>query len=352
MDFEYNNQTMASEIIEYIDNLDFSNTTESSQAIEPVNRNITKDIISTYFSRFRSEKTVSKMKLKVFNKKIEKIYNIMLGTILRYIKYIPNTVKNTNDQYVIYDDMKKLTFFNVIGNTMLYSKYIHDNMIDLFVSNKNKRVKTNILSSQPQYTNFFNTMLVDVLKVSDFKIDETLLDKDNFSMSINSMLKLISTYCIKNNIYVKNTYPYNINGLVYYRDIKTIQFSKLPDHSVLFDKIYELINQKNENILKTFILSIKEQNKNIVFIPKSYYNNNKIIFTYIELVSNDNIITSEAKLDISKLKDQISNIYIKIFGFSTILRFITSKDQTITNEGLVNKIGKIIEKTQEKLKST
>lgn len=350
MEYDINDQNISTAIIDYIDNLEFSNSNQSQIVLAPVNRTITKNIISTFFSRFKNEKSFSKMKIKLFNKKLEKLYNMMLGTTLRYIKYIPNTVKNTNDNYIIYDNLKKLTFYNLISNTMTYSKNIHDNMMELFTCSKNKKEKRNIVMAIPQYNQFFFSMLHDILKISDFKFDLSTLDNRVFNLSINTMLKLISTYCLNNDCYHKTLYPYNMNGTIVYRDIKVINFSKLPHNNIIFDKILELSLQNNENILKTYMLLMEENNKKIILIPKSYFNKVKILFTYIEII-DENIYTSEAKLDISKLSDQINNIYIKIFGFSTILRFLINKETNNFDENVINKISKIIEKTQEKLKS-
>jgi len=350
MDYDLNEQTVSDAIIDYIDNLEFSNSTHSQPNLAPVNRTITKNIISTYFSRFKNDNSFSKMKVKLFNKKLEKIYTMILGTILRYAKYIPNTIKNTNDNYVIYDSMKKLSFYNLISNTMTNSKNIHENMMELFTCNRNKKNKKNIVVVDSKYNKFFYEMLYDILTISDFKFDKKLMDENNFNLSINTMLKLISTYCLKNECYKKTLYPYNVNGSVIYRDIKVINFAKLPYYNIIFDKIIELCSEKNESILKTFILLMEESSKKIILIPKNYSNNTKISFTYIEII-NDNIYTSEAKLEISKLYDQINNIYIKVFGFSSILRFLINKETNNFDENVINKITKIIEKTQEKLKS-
>lgn len=349
MDYEINQENVSDAIIDYIDNLEFSNNARSQPILAPVNRTITKNIISTYFSRFKSDNSFSKMKVKLFNKKLEKIYNIMLATILRYIKYIPNSVKNTNDNYVIYDTMKKLSFYNLISNTITNSKNIHENMMELFTCNKNKKNKKNIVVVESKYNSFFYEMLNDILTISDFKFDKKMLDENNFNLSVNTMLKLISTYCLKNDCYKKTLYPYNINGSVVYRDIKVINFSKLPNHKVVFDKMIQLCFEKNESILKTFILLMEEPSKKVILIPKNYNNNTKISFNYIEII-DDNIYTSEAKLEISKLYDQINNMYIKIFGFSSILRFLINKETNNFDENIIYKITKIIEKTQEKLK--
>lgn len=350
MDYDLNEQNVSDAIIDYIDNLEFSNSTHSQTILAPVNRTITKNIISTYFSRFKSENSFSKMKVKFFNKKLEKIYTMMIGTILRYIKYIPNTIKNTNDNYVIYDSMKKLSFFNVISNTMSNSKNIHENMMELFTCSKNKKNKKNIVVVESKYNMFFYNMLYDILTISDFKFDKKTLDENNFNLSVNTMLKLISTYCLKNNCYKKTLYPYNVNGSVIYRDIKVIHFSKLPNNKVIFDKMIELCLEKNESILKTFILLMEEPSKKVILIPKNYNGATKISFNYIEIV-DENIYTSEAKLEISKLYDQINNMYIKIFGFSSILRFLVNKETNNFDENIIYKITKIIEKTQEKLKN-
>jgi len=350
MDYNYENQNISNVIIDYIDNLDFSNSSQSQSVLPPVNRTITKNLINTYFSRFKNEKQFSKLKIKVFNKKLEKIYNIMLGVMIKYIKYIPNTTKIINDNYIIYDDMKKLTFYNLISDTMLLSKNIHDNMFDLFICNKNKSNNKTIITINRKYNKFFYEILYDVLEISDFKFDKTQLDENNFNLGFNTILKLISCFCIKNNCYDKTLYPYQINSNTMYKDIKVINFSKLPSFDLLFEKIFSLIVENNESILKTFILLMKEGNKNILLIPKSYQNKTKILFNYIEII-DDNIYTSDAKLDIIKLKDQINNIYIKIFGFSSIIRFLIEKENNNFNENIIIKLTKIIEKTQEKLKN-
>lgn len=350
MDYEYENQNISNDIIDYIDNLDFSNSSQSQSVLAPVNRNITKNIISTFFLRFKNEKQFSKMKIKIFNKKLEKIYNIMLGVIIKYIKYIPNTSKNINDSYVIYDDNKKLTSYNIISDTMFLSKSIHDNMFELFVCNKNTQNNKTVITINKNYNEFFYKILYDVLEISDFKFDKSLLNENNFNLGFNTILKLISCYCIKNNCYDKTLYPYQINSNVSYKDIKIITFNKLPHYHIIFEKMYSLIVENNESVLKTFILLMREGNKNVILIPKSYQNHTKISFNYIEII-DDNIYTSEAKLDITKLRDQVNNIYIKIFGFSTIVRFLIEKENNNYNENTINKLTKIIEKTQEKLKN-
>lgn len=332
------------EMLNYIDNIEFSNG--SKDEIIYSNRNIIKDSIHTFFNRFKNEKDFSKNKIKLFNKKVEKLYNILLTITLRYIKYIPNTFKNYK-KYIIYDNMNKITFYNLISNTITNSKSIHDNMNELFLVNKTSNKNNRTLVLNEKYIKTFLEMFNDILKLSDFKIDN--INVDNFNININSMLKLISAYSIKNDLYDKVLYPYNINGNYVYRNIKVLHLYKVPNFINIYDRIIELLIENNENIIKTFIIMFNENNKLKIFIPKNYFNKNKILFHCIE-TEDDNIISNEAKLDIIKLKDKDlhDKIYIKVFGFNTILRFLTIKDENKFENN--ERLCKIIEKVQDKLK--
>ena len=90
MDAEYDK--FVDNMIDYIDNIEFSNN--SKEDVIFANRNIVRDSISTFFNRFKNENNFNKQRLRVFNKKVEKLFNIMLGVILRYIRFIPNVYKN------------------------------------------------------------------------------------------------------------------------------------------------------------------------------------------------------------------------------------------------------------------
>ena len=333
-------------IINYIDNVEFS--FNSKEDIIFANRNIIRDSLMTFFDRFKNENNFTKARIRVFNKKVEKLYTILLGIILRYIRFIPNVVKPNYRMFIMYENMSKLTFYNVISNTVLNSKYIHDNMNELYLVNKvaTKNKKTLVLDQT--YYPVFLKMFEDILSISDFKIE---VNEKNFNMNINSMLKLISAYSIKNQIYEKSIYPYMINGSYVYRSIKLLHLNKIPEYSLIYDRILTLLTENNDMILKTFVILFKDNGVERLFIPKSYYNKTKILFHCIE-DKDDEIISNEAKLDIVKLREKElhDKIYIKIFGFSTILRLLsTNKESKYDNN---ERLCKIIEKVQDKLKNT
>jgi len=345
MDVEF--ESYGDNIINYIDNIEFSNT--SKEDVIYANRNIVKDNLVTFFSRFKNSNDFSKSKIKIFNKKVEKVYTILLGVTLRYIRFLPNVVKNNCKNYIDYNQINNSTFYNIIANTIMNSKHIHDHMNDLYIVNKsiNKNNKTLLIDSK--YLSVFLSMMTDVLTISDFKIEN--VNESNFYLNINSILKLISAYSLKNKIYDKALYPYYINGNNIYRSIKVLHLSKMPDFHLIYERIIELLVENNENIIKTFIVIFRDNDSEKVFIPKSYFNKTKILFHCIE-ENDDEIYSNEAKLDISKLKEKElqSKIYIKIFGFSTILRYLTSSSETkyLNNE----RLSKIIEKVQDKLKTS